>query len=158
MQLNPEHLVQVGRRVRADQQHLLAGVGQRQRGGRGQRSLADAAFAREEQISGRLGQKSDRVGLQPRQHLVVRRKATGMHDLAAYDNGGHRVNVVALDVFRVLDLDDLDPDTCGQRSPLDDADGAAAPAASRAQNFDLHLDAFSFELIDLKSSSANALP
>ena len=46
-----------------------------------------------------------------------------------------------------LDLDDLDLDVQGPRGPFDDADGAAALAATRSQNFDFHLDGLVLEFI-----------
>ena len=81
-----------------------------------------------------------------------------MHDLVADDDGRRLMNAISMDVFRVLDLDDLDPDACGQCRSLDDVDGAAALAATWSQNFDFHLDAFSFELTDYKHSTTHAMP
>ena len=49
-----EDLVEVAGRVGADQQHLLAAVGQGDRRGAGQRGLADAALAGEEQVARRV--------------------------------------------------------------------------------------------------------
>jgi len=48
----------------------------------------------------------------------------------------------SLDLFGVLDLDDLNLDTRGSGNPFDHCDRAAALAASRAQNLDFHPDAF----------------
>jgi hypothetical protein len=48
-QIYAEDLVEVGRRVGADEQDPLARVGERERRGRGERGLPDAALAREEE-------------------------------------------------------------------------------------------------------------
>ena len=60
---HPEHLVEVRGRIGADQQDGLAGVGQMQRGGTGDRSLPDTALAREKQEAGqRVAEEVERHG------------------------------------------------------------------------------------------------
>ena len=56
-QRDAHHLVEVGGRVGAHQQHAFSGVGERERGRRGQGGLADAAFAGEEQVAGGVRQQ-----------------------------------------------------------------------------------------------------
>ena len=62
-QRDPQHLVEVGGGVGADQQHAPAGVGQRDGGGGGQRGFAHPALAREEQVAGGIGGETGQGGV-----------------------------------------------------------------------------------------------
>ena len=139
-QLDPQHLVQVRCGIGADQQHLLAGIRQRQRGGRRQRGLADTALAGEEQMPRRSMQEARHFGAQPAQHLRMRRQSAAVHDLPTDRDRRCRLDAELPDVLRVLDLHDVDLDPRRERDPLDHRDGAAALAASRSQNLDFHAD------------------
>ncbi len=108
---DPQHLIQVRRRIGADQQNLLACVRQGQ-GRRGrERRFSNAAFASEEQMSGRLAQKSHGAGLQPSLNFVMRWQAAAVHDLAVDNYGRRRVDAMPLYLFGVLNLGDLNRDT-----------------------------------------------
>ena len=60
-QFNAQHFIKVGGRIRADQQDLPARVGQRQRRCSGQRGLANAALAGEEQMPRGRAEKGKRA-------------------------------------------------------------------------------------------------
>ena len=136
---DPQHLVEVGRCIGADQQHLAARVGQLQRGSRRQRSLAHPPLAREEQVSRRVVQESRQVRTQPAQHFLVRWNPSAVHDPATDDDSGRVPDTRIPDGLRILDLHDHDLDPGRRRSPLDHRNGAAALAAAAPQNTDLHV-------------------
>ena len=67
-QRNAQHFIQIGRRIRAHQEHAFPAVRQRHRRSAGQRGLADAPLAREEQVA-RGVRKETHAGLLPREMI-----------------------------------------------------------------------------------------
>ena len=101
---NAEHLVQIRRRVGADQQHLLAGIRQAHCNCGRQRGLADPALAGEKQKSGRVLHESD-VARPLRQRRteddrVSSQKLSVWSDMAGFTRT-HRL-VLELDAEQVL--------------------------------------------------------
>jgi hypothetical protein len=139
-QLDAEHLIEVRGRIGADEEHLLAGVGQRQRRGGGQRSLANATLAGEEEMPGRAADETNAEDLEPGLYGFTRRNAATVDHALRDDDGRRGVHAVGSDVLRSVDLDDLDIHARIAGGALDDAYRALTLAAARPENLDLHGD------------------
>jgi hypothetical protein len=98
-------------RIGGAQMHGLAALDQPQGQGRGDRRLAHAPFAGEEQTVRRLLEAAQGARGQPGLHRFARRQATAEHDLVVNHDGRSGQHAVVPDLFGGLNLGDLDGDT-----------------------------------------------